>query len=59
VTSDLLQAGYVRGSGFAERCDDELGYRPFVDLTMLSSTDACMLPAEASLHVAASDPLDP
>jgi hypothetical protein len=59
VTSDLVQSTYIRSRVYAERCDEELGYRPFVDLTMLSPFDACLLPAAASLHAAPSDPLDP
>lgn len=59
VTSDILQSAYIRSSTFDVRCDDELGYRPYADLTMLSPLDACFLPVSTSMHVDARDPLDP
>lgn len=59
VTSDVLQSAYIRSATFAARCDDELGHRPFVGLTPLSSLDACFLPAHGSMHVDARDALDP
>jgi hypothetical protein len=59
ITSDRIQSLYIASSVFSTRCDDELGYQPFAELTVLSTFDSCMLPVPASLHVAASDPLDP
>lgn len=59
VTSDILQSAYVRSTTFDVRCDDELGYRPYADLTMLSPLDACFLSVPTSMHVDARDPLDP
>jgi hypothetical protein len=59
VTSDILQSAYIASPAFATRCDDELGYRPFDQLTSLSDNDACFLFAGESFHVDARDPLDP
>lgn len=59
VTSDILQSAYIASPAFATRCEDELGYRPFAQLTALSRNDACFLVAGASFHVDARDPLDP
>jgi hypothetical protein len=59
VTSDILQSAYIASPAFATRCDDELGYRPFDQLTSLSDNDACFLAVGESFHVDARDPLDP
>jgi hypothetical protein len=59
VTSDPIQSIYVTSGGYASRCDESLGYRPFAALERLSLLDVCMLPSANSLHVAPSDPLDP
>lgn len=59
IVSDVFQSLYIADSGFSARCDDELHYRPFVALQVLTPTDTCMTMAPASLTIASSDPLDP
>ncbi len=59
ITTDFFQSTYIGSDGFGERCDEELGYRPFVAMLRLSSQDLCIAASRASLGVAPSDPLDP
>ncbi len=59
IVTDLFQSAYIASPGFGTRCDDELFYRPFAGLQVLTTTDTCMTMAPASLTIAASDPLDP
>lgn len=59
ITSDRVQSIYIASVPFATRCDEELYFRPFAELQVLSTFDSCMLPVEGSMHVAPSDPLDP
>ena len=59
VTSDRIQTAYIRSSGLAQRCVDELGYPPFTDLQAVSNQDSCFLFELRSFHVDARDPLDP
>ena len=59
VTSDRIQTAYIRSSELAQRCLDELGYQPFVDLQLVSNQDSCFLFELRSFHSDARDPLDP
>lgn len=59
VTTDALQAAYIQSDTFDLRNDDELGYRPYAALTMLSALDGCFFAVRSSMHVDARDPLDP
>lgn len=59
IVTDLFQSAYIASEAFAMRCDDELSYRPFLGLQVLTPTDTCVTMAPASLTIAASDPLDP
>lgn len=59
VVTDAIQSIYIASDGFATRCDDELHFRPFLGLQVLTPTDTCMTMTPASLTIAASDPLDP
>jgi hypothetical protein len=44
---------------FMERCDRELGVRPFRLVRRASPFDVEILPTILSLHAEAADPLDP
>lgn len=59
ITTDLFQSTYISSGGFAARCEEELGYRPFEQMARLSSQDLCFAASRESLTLAASDPLDP
>jgi hypothetical protein len=59
VVTDVLQTVYIRSAGFTQRCDEELGLRPFAGLEALSPTDTCMIMAPSSLTSDARDLLDP
>jgi hypothetical protein len=60
VVTDLYQAGYIASDEFAQRCDHELGYRPFRKLTALTPGEVAWQPAyAASLLQDPLDPLDP
>lgn len=61
VTTDMWQSlyiGYWHGM-FGPRCEDELGYLPWLALVPIAVTDACMLPVAVSLHADGRDALDP
>jgi hypothetical protein len=53
------QMGYILAPFFANRCHQELGYVPFVDLQKIDPFTASYIPARASLQLDATDPLDP
>ena len=59
VTSDLFQTAYIRSTGYADRCRDELGYVPYSAIAEVSREDSCFAPLALSLHADARDPLDP
>jgi hypothetical protein len=59
IVSDVLQSAYIADPGFGTRCDDELHFRPFLAMQVLTHTDTCMTMAPASMTVASSDALDP
>lgn len=59
VTTDFFQSTYIGSEGFIERCEEELGYRPFQQMVRLSGQDVCFAASRDSLSLAASDPLDP
>lgn len=59
ITTDEAQSMYIEGQVFAERCDRELGYRPYELGKRLSRYDLEWLPRAVSLHADALDPLDP
>jgi hypothetical protein len=60
IVSDIFQSVYIIGNPFAVRCDNELHFRPFLStLHSLSVTDTCFFPSKLSLHVDATDALDP
>jgi len=59
VTTDQYQSASIESVAFAERCDRELGYRPYELKRRLSRYDQEWLPRVESLHADALDPLDP
>ncbi len=59
ITTDQYQSEYIEAPVFAERCDRELGYRPYELKRRLSRYDQEWLPRVESLHADALDPLDP
>jgi hypothetical protein len=59
ITTDQYQSEYISGTVFAERCDRELGYRPYELKQRLSRYDLEWLPRIESLHADPTDPLDP
>jgi hypothetical protein len=60
IVTDIYQAAYIASDEFAQRCDHELGYRPFRKLTALPPGEVAWEPAYAnSLFQDPLDPLDP
>lgn len=59
ITTDQYQSEYIEGTVFAERCDRELGYRPYELKRRVSRYDLEWLPRAESLHADPLDPLDP
>lgn len=59
VTTDAGHSSYIGGPAFAERCQKELGYQPAVVGSRLSPFDLEIMARVDSLHVDATDPLDP
>ncbi|MEO8028394.1 MAG: YdcF family protein, partial [Bryobacteraceae bacterium] len=59
VTTDEYQSAYIEAPGFADRCMKELGYLPYKILSRVSKHDLEFLPLIESLHLDATDPLDP
>jgi len=59
ITTDQYQSVSIESKAFDERCDRELGYRPYELRKRLSRYDLEWLPRVESLHVDGMDPLDP
>jgi hypothetical protein len=59
ITTDQYQSDYIEGTVFADRCDRELGYRPYELKRRVSRYDLEWLPRVESLHADPLDPLDP
>jgi hypothetical protein len=60
IAGDIYQTRYILSAEFAQRCDKELGYRPFTSLKQIASDlivwEPHYLPA---LALDPRDPLDP
>jgi hypothetical protein len=59
VVTDPGQGATIASAAFGQRCDDELGYRPYQKLVRISAFDLSFLPVPDSLQADARDPLDP
>lgn len=59
VTTDQFQSSYIEAPAFAERCEKELGYRPFSAVKRISPMDLEFLPHRDSLQADPLEPLDP
>ena len=59
ITTDTDQSTYIESAGFAKRCDEELGYRPWILLRRINGFDLEFTPRIDSLQINAMDPLDP
>jgi hypothetical protein len=59
ITTDAYQSDYIAGAVFAERCDRELGYRPYTLGERVSRFDLEWRPRVQSLLMDPADPLDP
>lgn len=59
ITTDTDQSRYIEGTGFADRCIKELGYKPYQLRARISPFDQEFTPVIDSLQADAMDPLDP
>lgn len=59
ITTDASQSSYITAPEFAKRCQQELGYLPYLSLKRTSPLDVEMLSNVQSLHANAMEPLDP
>jgi hypothetical protein len=59
ITTDQYQSASIESPAFGERCDRELGYRPYELRKRLSRYDLEWLPRAEALHADPLDPLDP
>ncbi|MDR3723390.1 MAG: YdcF family protein [Terracidiphilus sp.] len=60
IAGDIYQTRYILSAEFAQRCDKELGYRPFTDLKQIASDLIVWEPNYLpSLALDPRDPLDP
>ena len=59
ITTDSFQITYIEGEPFAQRCRQELGYRPATLLGRVSRFDLEFIPRLESLQIDSMDPLDP
>lgn len=59
VTTDPYHSAYLETADFRERCQRELGAQPGTLGNRVSPFDVAFVPSEESLHVDATDPLDP
>jgi hypothetical protein len=59
ITSNQQQSEMVLSHSFNDRCNDELGYQPVLNLKRISPFDLVGLVNIISLQADPEDPLDP